>query len=546
MHSKEQQRILSILSNLFLLVFLLIPILVLFFKAFQNFDGNFVGLDNFKNYLSTTSFKVSLSNSLIVAIISTLISLILAFLFAYGIQRTNIKLKKAFNWIGLLPLFAPTMTHGIALIYLLGRKGVITTLFGLDFDIYGVWGIIISEVLYIFPVVYTMFSLGLRKTDNRLYEAADCMGTKAFRQFRTITLPSVKFTIITAFFAAFTMSFTDFGAPKVIGGNYSVLATEVYKKLLGQQDLEMGAVVGIILTIPAILAFIINIIANKRDKYKVDSKALEFKIKEDKIRDRIYLFINMIISMGIIVIFLTILLSAFTNNWPYDLSFTTKWFNFNVMGMSGWEIFGNSIMVSLFTAILGTTLCFISAYLYERGREFRILNQCTYFMSTLPNVIPGLTLGIAYMFFFNKASNPLNFIYGTFLILILVNIVHFFATPFLTINSELKKIDKEFENVSAVMGVSWFRVIKEVIIPNSWGAIVESFAYYFINSMMTVSAVVFLYFPYTRLASISMINQLDIGNTAAASAVAVMIVLTNIIFRILVDKYIVNVKINKG
>lgn len=534
--NNNSQKLLSIVIISFLLIFLVIPIGTLFLKSFQNFNGEFVGLDNFENYLFTKGFTIALKNSIKVSIISTFIAIILAFLYAYGINRSNLKFKNMFHWLALLPIFAPTMTHGIALIYLFGKKGILTNLLNLNFEIYGMWGIIISEILYIFPVIYIMFSLGLKNSDNRTYEAAEVMGTSPIRQMFTIVLPSLKFTIVTAFFSAFTMAFTDFGAPKIIGGNFSVLATEVYKKLLGQQDLEMGAVVGVILIIPAVIAFAVDYIVGKKNKSEVDSKATEFVIVDRPCRDIICTIINTIVAIIIISIFATIILSAFINNWPYDLSFTTKWFSFSVMGMSGFKIFGNSIFVSLLTAICGTVLCFIAAYLCERATVFKSVNKCLYFLGILPNAIPGLTIGIAFMFFFNKGANPLNFLYGTFAILVLANIIHFFSNPFLTISNEMKKIDKDYENVSDTMGVPWYILLKDVILPMSLPAIVESFSYYFVNSMMTVSAVVFLYFPYTRLATISMINQVDIGESAAASAIAVMIIVTNIIFRLVFDK----------
>lgn len=532
----NSQKVLSILVISFLMIFLVLPIGILFLKAFQNFQGDFVGLQNFTNYLTTRGFKVVLRNSLEVSIIASLIAIVLAFIYAYTVNRSNIRFKGLFHWLALLPLFAPTMTHGIALIYLFGNKGVLTNLLSLNFDIYGKWGIIIAEVIYIFPVVYLMFSLGLKNADNRLYEVADVMNTSSRRQFFTITLPSVKFSMITAFFSAFTLAFTDFGAPKIIGGNYSVLATEVYKKMLGQQDLEMGAVVGVILIIPAVLAFVIDYIIGKRNKDTLDSKATKFVAKDNNVRDIILGSIISLIAIAILAVFSMIFISAFVTNWPYDLTFTTKWFNFSVMGMSGYRIFGNSIMVSLLSAIFGTIICFIAAYLCERAKVFPKINKGMYFLGVLPNAIPGLTIGISFMFFFNKGSNPLGFLYGTFAILVLANIIHFFSTPFLAMTNEMKKIDKEYENVSESMGVSWYVLVKKVIVSMSLPAILESFSYYFVNSMITVSAVVFLYFPYSRLATISMINKVDIGETAAASAIAVMIIFTNIIFRAIFDR----------
>ncbi|SHI12027.1 iron(III) transport system permease protein [Clostridium collagenovorans DSM 3089] len=542
MRKDKAQRVLSIAVISFLIVFLAIPVCGLLFRAFQNFDGNFVGIENFKAYLGTRGFKITLGNSMKVTLTAVGISMITAFVYAYGVNKSNIKCKGVFHWIALLPLFAPTMTHSIALIYLFGTKGIITNLLGLSFDIYGFWGIVLSEALYVFPVVYLLFSMGLKNGDNRLYEAAEIMGISSMRQFFTITIPNMKFSIITAFFSSFTMAFTDFGAPKIIGGRFSVLATEIYKKMLGQQDFEMGAVIGVILIIPAVIAFIVDYYISKNNKMEADSKGTKYVIQPNKSRDIIFTVFNVIIVVFILMIFATTILSSFVESWPYNMNLTTKWFNFNVLGMSGIEMFGNSIFVSILTAITGTILAFVAAYFSERGKIFKSGSKLIYLLGILPNAIPGLTIGIAYMLFFNKAANPLKFLYGTFAILILANVIHFFSTPFLTISNELKTIDKEYENASEVMGVKWSYLLKNVIIPLSLPAILESFSYYFVNSMMTVSAIVFLYMPHTRVATISMINKVDTGEMAAAAAVAVMIIFTNVIFRLVFDRIVLRIK----
>ncbi|MEG2353329.1 MAG: putative 2-aminoethylphosphonate ABC transporter permease subunit [Clostridium sp.] len=545
MRKDRAQKILSITIIAFLILFLAIPVGTLLFKAFQNFDGQFVGFANFKEYVGTKGFKITLGNSLRVSITAALIAMASAFTYAYGVNKSNIRCKGVFHWIGLLPLFAPTMTHSIALIYLFGTKGLLTNLLGINFNIYGFWGIVLSEALYIFPVVYLLFSMGLKNSDNRLYEAAEIMGTSSIRQFFTITVPNMKFSIITAFFSSFTMAFTDFGAPKIIGGRFSVLATEVYKKMLGQQDFEMGAVIGVVLIIPAVIAFIVDYYISKNNKTKADSKSTAYVIHENKGRDTFFCIFNILIVSFIVMIFATILLSAFVESWPYNLNFTTKWFSFSVLGMSGFRIFGNSIIVAMLTAIIGTIICFIAAYFSQRGKVFKKANKIIYLLGILPNAIPGLTIGISFMLFFNKGANPLRIIYGTFIILVLANIVHFFSTPFLTISNELKKIDSEYENASEIMGVTWFHLLRNVIIPLSLPAILESFSYYFVNSMMTISAVVFLYMPQTRLATISMINKVDTGEMAAAAAVAVMIIFTNVIFRVIFDRLVIKLRKSK-
>lgn len=542
--SKFYKFIALLIGILFLLVSIILPLGTLFIKTFQDRDGKFIGMNNFGEYLNNPITESSLKNSLLVSITVTIIVTLLALIFTYGMSRSEIKGKKTLELIALLPLFSPTMSHGTALIYLLGRQGLITKLFKLNLDIYGFWGIVIAEIMYIFPILFIMYSLSLKLEDYRTYEAAEIMGINKIKQFIRITIPNIKYSLITGSFAAFTLSFSDFGAPKIIGGNFNVVATDVYKQVIGQQNMGVGSAVGILLIIPAFLAFLVDILFQKKG-IKISSKATKYRIKKNIYRDIIYGLFNYGVASIILMFFTVVVLASLVKTWPYDMSLNFDAYNFTVMGENIWKIFGNSIFVGILTALLGTTLCFFVAYFIEREKDFVLIRKIQYFLSVLPNAIPGLTIGLAYIFFFNSKSNPLNFLYGSFGILIIANIVHFFTTPFLTITAALKKLDREYETISNLMGVPWYKTIFKVIIPLSLDSIMESFSYYFVNSMITISAIVFLYTTSTRVASVMMISKTDSGEIRAASAIAVMIILVNIIFKLLMTYLIILFKNKK-
>lgn len=539
--------ILSLILIIFLIISIIFPISNLFVKAFQNKNGNYIGLKNFAEYFNDPVTASSLTNSLKVSITVTILTIAFAFLFSYGINRSNLRGKSLLKGIALLPLFSPTMTHGIALIYLFGRQGIITKTFNLSISIYGFWGIVFAETIFIFPILFFMLVLAFDSEDYRKYEMAEIMGVDKLKQFFTITIPNVKYTLITCFFSGFTLSFTDFGAPKVVGGNYNVLATDIFEEVIGQQNFSMGSAVGILLIIPALIAFIFDIVIKSKSS-KIDSKSTKYIIKKNKIRDTFFKFFNYILSLVIISFFAIVIFASLVKTWPYDMSLTLKSYTFTIMGESVWKIFGNSIFVSFFSAIFGTILCFLTAYVVEREKNYIIVRKIGYFLSILPNAIPGLTIGLAYIFFFNSKDSILNFLYGSFGIIILANIIHFFATPFLTITARLKTLDNEYETISNIMGVSWCRTIFKVIIPLSIDSILESFSYYFINSMITISAVIFLYTSKTRLISVVMISKNDAGDIGTAAAISVMIILVNIFFKIIFDlsiKYIRNKNYNR-
>lgn len=540
--SRESRRLLIYALTIFFLVVLVLPILTLFKEAFF-VNGEFVGISNFKTYFSTPSLFVAFKNSVFVSTITSLIVVFLAFIFAYAIERCNIKFKKIVNFIALLPLFIPTMTHAIALIYLFGENGLISTGFfgklswlAFNFTLYGKWGVIIAECIYVFPAIYMMFSVAFRVCDYRLYEAAEVLDTSKSRMFFTITLPAVKYTIVSALFSAFTMVFSDFGIPKVLGGNYSLLATDIYKQVIGQSNITMGATVGILLILPSIISFIVDRVVGK-SVTSVDSSAKDYIIKEDKFRDRIVSAVVYLISAFIIIIFLTVIMAAFVEQWPYNLNITTKWFNVSTVGTTPIKIFGHSVFVSLLSAVLGTIVAILAGYITQRGIGFERLRKFIDWISITPLAIPGLVIGLSYLLFFNKPMNPMKIIYGTFIIMIFANIIHFFSMPYMTIKGSMKKIDKEYENVSETMGVPWYKVFDNVVLPLSKAAIIESFQYYFLNSMMTISALVFLFTTKTKVASVEMVATYDEGIIASTAAIAVMIFATNLVVKYGIELY---------
>ncbi len=540
--SRESRRILIYVLAIFFTVVLILPISTLFIQAFYS-EGRFVGIDNFKTYFSTPALFKSFFNSMTVSSITAVITVVLAFIFAYGIERSNIKFKRTVNFIALLPLFIPTMTHAIAMIYLFGENGLISTGFfgaipqmAFNFPLYGKWGVILAECIYVFPAIYMMFSVAFRVCDYRLYEAAEIMGTTKSRMFTTITLPAVKYTIISAFLSAFTMVFSDFGIPKVLGGNYNLLATDIYKQVIGQSNITMGATVGILLILPSVISFIVDRKIGK-SVTSIDSSAKDYVVKTDKARDIAIGTVTYLVSAFIVMIFAAVIMAAFIEQWPYNLNFTLKWFNVNTVGSTPIQIFLNTILVAGISAVLGTIVAILTAYVTERGIGNTRLRKFLDWIGILPLAIPGLVIGLSYLLFFNRAMNPLKVIYGTFAIMIFANIMHFFSMPYMTIKGSMKKIDGEYENVSETMGVPWYKVFDSVILPLSKPAIIESFQYYFLNSMMTISALIFLYTTKTKVAAVEMVATYDEGYIASTAAIAVMILITNLIVKYGIELY---------
>lgn len=538
------QRIMIILMFTWFLIFLILPMFMMFGQIFSDDHGNWVGLKNFVDYFHNPLLLSSIGHSLTISLFTATVSTLIGLLYAYGITRTNIKCKKLYRYLALIPIFIPTMVHGMALIYLFGRTGLVTNYLNLDIGLYGKTGIIMALTVYCLPQAYMILSVALDSADNRLYEAAEAMDASPFRTFCCVTFPSIRYGLINSFIVCFTMSFTDFGAPEVVGGSYSVLATDIYREVVGQQKMSMGAVVGVILTIPALISFIIDLIMKKKnDRNELSSKAVAFEPKKSKGRDIFYQIFCTLVVLFFMVLIGTVALSAFVNVWPYDMSFTLKHFDFGAaLHGTGIISFVNSIKLALGTALIGTVLVFSFAYLIEKGKTFRKLSGICRFLSMMPMALPGLVLGLGYIMFFNKTwinipflhiavENSFSGLYGTFMIMILCTIIHLFSVTYVTASTALKKLDQEYENVAESMSIPFWKVFARVSLPMCINAILEIFIYFFVNAMVTVSAVVFLYTAQSKPASIAILNMDDNGDYAAAAAMSILIFLINVAVR---------------
>ena len=505
---------------------LILPLWWLLSKSFQDRDGNFIGLANYVEYFSTPALFASVWNSLFIAVLSTAIVLPLAFVYAYALQRSCMRWKGLFQALALIPILAPSLLPAISLIYLFGNQGFLKEwMFGVE--IYGPVGIVISQVFYCFPHALMILLAALSMADSRLYEAADALGASKTRVFFTVTLPGAKYGVISAGFVVFTLVMTDFGIAKVIGGRFNVLATDIFKQVIGQQNFEMGAVVGFVLLIPAVVAFFADRIIQGRQVALLSARAVPLIPKPDSGRDN-GLFVFCAVVGGLIFVLLAMAVwASFVSRWPYNLALTLKNYNFGDFDTNGWSAYYNSVEMAAWTAAIGTVIIFVGAYLLEKTRGFAAGRALAQFMAMLPMAVPGLVLGLAYIFFFNARGNPFGFIYATMAILVVNSITHFYTVSHLTASTALKQMDHEFEAVSASLKVSLLRTMTRVSVPVCLPAVLDISIYLFVNAMTTVSAVIFLYSTETKLAAVTIINMDESGFTAAAAAMAVAIVATS-------------------
>jgi iron(III) transport system permease protein len=514
-----------VLFALVLLVIVGLPLWSLLAKGFEDRDGKFVGLANYVSYFSTPALFDSALNSFHVAAVCTLIVVPLAFFYAYALTRTVLPARWLFQGISLIPIFAPSLLPGLALIYLFGNQGFFKGLLG--GSIYGFDGIVIAQVFYCFPHATLILVTALATADARLYEAADALGASKLRVFLTVTLPGAKYGLISAALVVFTLVLTDFGIAKVIGGNFNVLATDVYKQVIGQQNFSMGAVVGMMLLAPAALAFLVDRLVQRKQVALLTARAVPLIPRPKFGRDLFFTAFCSLVSIGILGILGMAVWGSLIKYWPYNLSLTLGNYAFANFDAGGWSSYYHSLEMAAGAAIFGTTLMFVGAWLNEKTREFFVMRGIVQFLAFLPMAVPGLVLGLGYIFFFNAPNNPLNFLYATMAILAINTTAHFYTVGHLTATTALKQIDPEFESVSASLKVPVWRTFARVTAPICLPAILDIAIYLFVNAMTTVSSVIFLYAPDTKLASVAAVNIEESGATAVAAALCIVIVITS-------------------
>jgi iron(III) transport system permease protein len=523
-----------------LIFFMLFPVYDICRLSFFK-EGVFT-LRNYAAYFTNPRMFRSLTNSLYVSLVTTVITTVLAFFFAYGLTRTTIPGKGIFYTISTFPLIAPSIIQGLALILLFGRNGLITRyLLHTDWNIYGAPGIIVAECLYCFPNALFILYTTLSAVDTRLDEAAQSLGASALKTFYKVTLPSAKYGIASAAALSFNLTITDFGVPVVIGGNYSVLATEIYQQVIGMQRFDLGATISVILLIPSVGAFLLNYYLTKKSYALISGQARPFLQPSRPFKKWAFTIYCWIPCIFILVVFVSVFLGSFVKTWPYDFSLTLRHYNFPSLGGSAplWTNFWasvlkgewqsilaykyapiwNSLWVSILVAIGGASLTLLTGYIVEKKRPKG--DQVLYTLSVLPAAIPGTVMGLGYILAFNK---PYFLIYGTFWIIIINIIICNFTLGVLSSIANLKQVDKSIEEAAVSLGANPITTFTRVVFPLTKTAFFSNMAFFFMRAMTTISAVIFLISAKVKLAAIEIIF-LDIdGRTASANAMCTIII----------------------
>ncbi|WP_284644487.1 ABC transporter permease [Paenibacillus silviterrae] len=477
--------------------------------------------ENWLTFFTKGRYGTALLNTIVSSTLSALTATVLGFLYAYAIHYSNIRGKRFFRFIAFLPLLAPSVMSGLAFLLLFGRGGIVSqwlkSWFSIELDLYGLPGLWIVQTISYFPLAYMTTTGVLRSISPNLEIAAQNLGARGFHLFRTITLKLALPGIINAFLLVAINCFADFGNPKLIGGNYSLLAVEIYGEIINNEP-GLASVMGIILVIPALIVFIIQErVLSKGSFSTITGKPVSGlkRVTTSKGVDVLLFSLNAVISIFIMAMFAITLLFAFTKNFGRDNTFTMDHMMKVVFNASSPAVL-NSLVLSLISSILAVAFALVLAYIVVRkvfpGK--RLLD----FTAVLPIALPGTFVGLALIVAFS--SGPI-MLQGSAVLIIVAMLLKQMPVGYRGLIASFKQVDKSIEEAATNLGADSRKTLTTIVFPMLQKTIVANFVYAFMKNMNTLSTIVFLITPKWVVAAVSIFNYAETGTYYWAAAVAV-------------------------
>lgn len=397
-------------SGAFIFAFIVWPLARVIVQGFLTPEGQ-INFQWFNRYFEpgyARTYWDILGWTIEMGILSALGSTLLGFLFAYTVVRCNIPFKGLVHALTLLPTISPPFAIALSTILLFGRSGLVTRdilqmRFGPGInDVYGLDGIIFCQIITFFSIAYLILRGLLERIDPSMEEAALSLGASKWHIFRTVTLPLLTPGIAASFLLMFVESLADLGNPILIGGNITVLSTQIWIAVNGEHDQQKGAALSLVLLLPTLTVFVLQRYWVSRRSYiavtgKPTSGAATF-VKEPIVRWT-FITLTTLTLVLIVSLYATIFAGSITKLWGinYALDFT----HFEDVFKRGLE----AILDTTFLSALATPLAGIAGVViaYLVVRKTFSGKQAVDFMSNLGGAVPGTILGIGYILAFIRA-----------------------------------------------------------------------------------------------------------------------------------------------
>jgi iron(III) transport system permease protein len=524
-----------VIAVLFVIVAILMPIL-----AMVGTSLTADALPVFERYTIGRQGQIVL-NTVILGVTVATVGTFIGFLFAYVQVRVPLPrlLKRFMHVMALLPIVSPPFALALSAIVLFGRSGIITRdLLGLDFNIYGLQGMVLVMSLSFFPVAYISLSGLMRALDPALDEAATNLGASRWHTFRTVMLPLLLPGLASGFLLLFVEALADLGNPIVLGGNFQVLASRMYLAIIGQYDTLGGAVLGILLLVPSLIVYFVHrYYAERASVVSVTGKPSG---RPAELTHRPVALLLTVLALGVSALVLlmygTIVWGAFTNLVGVDNTLTTKNFEFVLFGY-GLEAVSDTVLLAAIATPLAGVLGVVIAFLVIRGRFWG--RGALDFATMLGVAVPGTVFGIGYLLSFNTPTELFGItvlpkltggpaILGGAIAIVMVFIVRSAPGGLRSGAAALQQIDPTIEEASVSLGADQTTTFRRVVLPLIRPAFLTGLIYSFARSMTAISAIVFLTTPSTRIMTQQILNETNaarFGNALAYCVILIVIVL---------------------
>lgn len=473
--------------TLVFLAFLIFPLCRLFYKSFEK--GGLLTPGNYTDILTERGVLSAFGNSIWISACCAVLATVLAFLLAYTIHYSGLSAgyKRFIRKAAILPMLLPTITYGFAIIYSFGKQGLITKLLGRQlFDLYGFYGLLLGYLIYTLPVSFLLVSNTMEYIDKKFSIVSQVMGDNPWQTFVGTVVRPLLSTLAASFVQCFFLCFTDYGIPASVGGEYNVVATVLYNEMLGSiPNFNRGSAVAVLMLIPSAVTIAL---LHYLEKYNIRySKISITEIRKNRLRDGLLGLGSALVLVLVLSVFAVIFIVPFVREWPYQADFTMKHLQSILKDKSLLGVYKNSLTAALLTALTGSLTTYGAALSTARSHLPERVKRVIENISLITNTIPGMVIGIAYMLVFS--GTPFQ---NTLFLIVICNVIHYFSTPYLMMKNSLAKMNASWETTAMLMGDTWLKTIVRVVTPNAMATILEVFSYYFVNAMVTVSAVIFI------------------------------------------------------
>ena len=542
---------------LIVLAFLVIyPLLMLLFGALSDSNpvidgfGKFrPSLDHFVKVLVNENVHLAFFNALVACGGGTVLAVTIGLAFSWIVVRTNTPFKGFIAGASMIPLFVPPLVAGVAWGILGSPKtGLLNTVFkwiGIDWrvDFYSMAGLIIVFGIYYAPYVYMFTASALRNMDPSLEEASEVSGASAFTTIFTITFPLIAPAILAGSLLSFVVMLGIYGVPAALGApaNINVLTTYIFRLTAWSPPLynTAAAVAILLMIVTAILVWAQQRILVGKSFATVAGKAFRPRAL-DLGPWRWFTFGLASLYLAIVVILptLALVIAAFRKFLfikDFDALFDMRqysWVHFNAVfdNPLTMKSIWNTLEVGAITAICGGALAFAIGYTVNRTR---VAGRTSIdLLATLPVAIPGLVVGVAYLWAWIGLPGGL---YGTIWILALAFVARFMPDTVKALSTSFLQIHKELEEAAWICGRGLLGTIRTIVLPLARPGVVAAMTLLFVLAIRELGSSLFLYTSDTTVMAVLLLDYYEGGNTGKTAAfslvqtviLAVLLGLTN-------------------